>query len=70
MPAYRLRDLLAECVAAVPSGDGYEDDRAIMDEIGDQDRGHNVLVGLGDPILVERLIEHARWIHRGQCSTV
>jgi phosphatidylserine/phosphatidylglycerophosphate/cardiolipin synthase-like enzyme len=50
-----------------PSGDGCEDDPAIIDEIGDQDRGHNVLVGLGDPILVEGLIEHARWIHLSQC---
>jgi phosphatidylserine/phosphatidylglycerophosphate/cardiolipin synthase-like enzyme len=46
-----------------PSGDGPDDDRAIIDEIGDQDRGHNVLVGLSDPVLVERLVEHARWIH-------
>lgn len=46
-----------------PSGDGSEDDRAIIDEIGDQDRGHNVLVGLADPLLVGRLVEHARWIH-------
>jgi len=46
-----------------PSGDGSEDDRAIIDEIGDQDRGHNVLVGLADPVLVGRLVEHARWIH-------
>ena len=50
-----------------PSGDGSEDDRAIIEEIGDQDRGHNVLVGLADTVLVGRLIEHARWIHRAQC---
>ena len=50
-----------------PSGDGIEDDRAVIDEIGDQDRGHNVLVGLADPVLVGRLVEHARWIHRAQC---
>lgn len=47
-----------------PSGYGPGDDPAIIAEIGDQDRGHNVLVGLGDPRLVERLTEHARWIHR------
>ena len=47
-----------------PSGDGSEDDRAIIDEIGDHDRGHNLLVGLLDPRLVEKLTEHARWIHR------
>ena len=50
-----------------PSGDGSEDDRAIIDEIGDQDRGHNVLVGLTDPVLVGRLVEHARLIHRARC---
>jgi len=50
-----------------PSGDGTEDDLAIIDEIGDQDRGHNVLVGLTDPVLVGRLVEHARWIHRTHC---
>ncbi|OPY89375.1 MAG: hypothetical protein A4E72_01131 [Syntrophus sp. PtaU1.Bin208] len=46
-----------------PSGNGPGDDRAIIAEIGDQDRGHNVLVGLADPLLVERLVEHVRWIH-------
>jgi len=50
-----------------PSGDGFGDDRAIIDEIGDQDRGHNVLVGLVDPVLVRRLVEHARWINRAHC---
>jgi len=51
-----------------PSGDGPDDDPAIIREIGDQDRGHNVLVGLSDPLLVERLVEHARWIHRAKCT--
>jgi len=51
-----------------PSGDGPDDDPAIIDEIGDQDRGHNVLVGLVDPILVARLVEHSRWIRRAQCT--
>jgi len=50
-----------------PSGDGPDDDPAIIREIGDQDRGHNVLVGLSDLLLVEKLVEHARWIHRLQC---
>jgi hypothetical protein len=50
-----------------PSGDDPENDPAIISEIGDQDRGYNALVGLGDPLLVERLVEHARWIHRVQC---
>jgi len=47
-----------------PSGNGPGDDPAIIAEIGDQDHGHNVLVGLGDPALVESLTDHARWIHR------
>jgi phosphatidylserine/phosphatidylglycerophosphate/cardiolipin synthase-like enzyme len=51
-----------------PSGDDCKDDPSIIDEIGDQDRGHNVLIGLGDPILVDGLVEHARWIHRARCS--
>jgi phosphatidylserine/phosphatidylglycerophosphate/cardiolipin synthase-like enzyme len=49
-----------------PSGDNPEKYPDIVEEIGDQDRGHNALVGLGDPILVERLVEHARWLHRVQ----
>lgn len=49
-----------------PSGDGSEDDRAIIDEIGDHDRGHNVLVGITNPVLVKRLVEHARWIHEAR----
>jgi len=47
-----------------PSGNSPEDDPAIIHEIGDQDRGHNVLVGLRDPFLFERLVHHARSIHR------
>jgi len=49
-----------------PSGDGPDDDRGIIAEIGDHDRGHNVLVGLADPVLVERLVKHARWIHEAR----
>ncbi|WAC08164.1 MAG: phospholipase D-like domain-containing protein [Thermodesulfobacteriota bacterium] len=49
-----------------PSGDGIADDPAIIGEIGDQDRGHNFLVGLTDPLLFGRLVEHARLIHRAQ----
>jgi phosphatidylserine/phosphatidylglycerophosphate/cardiolipin synthase-like enzyme len=52
-----------------PSGDGPEDDRAIIDEIGDQDRGHNVLVGMSDPALVEGLCAHARWLHHSRGLT-
>jgi phosphatidylserine/phosphatidylglycerophosphate/cardiolipin synthase-like enzyme len=47
-----------------PSGDDPEDHPEVIEEIGDQDRGHNVLVGLDDPLLVEALVAHARWIHR------
>ncbi len=47
-----------------PSGDGREDDPEIIREIGDQDRGHNVLVGLSDPVIVDGFVAHARWIHR------
>ncbi|SFU45993.1 Phosphatidylserine/phosphatidylglycerophosphate/cardiolipin synthase [Nitrosomonas eutropha] len=47
-----------------PSGNDPEDDPDIIREIGDQNRGHNVLVGLKDPILVEKLAEHARRLHQ------
>jgi len=47
-----------------PSGDLPEEDPEIIREIGDQDRGHNFLVGIRDPVLVEKLVEHVRCIHR------
>jgi phosphatidylserine/phosphatidylglycerophosphate/cardiolipin synthase-like enzyme len=47
-----------------PSGDDPEERPDIIREIGDQDRGHNVLVGLSDPILCERLVSHARAMNR------
>ncbi|SEI45298.1 Phosphatidylserine/phosphatidylglycerophosphate/cardiolipin synthase [Nitrosomonas eutropha] len=47
-----------------PSGNGSEDDPNIILEIGDQDRGYNVLVGFRDPTLVEKLTEHARQLHQ------
>ncbi|WP_292981478.1 phospholipase D-like domain-containing protein [Nitrosomonas sp.] len=47
-----------------PSGDGVEDDPAIIREIGDQDRGYNALVGLRDRLLVEGLMQHARLLHQ------
>jgi hypothetical protein len=47
-----------------PSGDDPEIRPDIVREIGDQDRGYNVLVGLGDPALVDGLAAHARWLHR------
>lgn len=52
-----------------PSGNVPEDDPDIIGEIGDQDRGHNVLVGLEDPLLVGKLVEHARWINRTKSFT-
>lgn len=42
-----------------PSGDEPEDPSVIA-EIGDQDRGHNLLVELNDPILVRALANHVR----------
>jgi phosphatidylserine/phosphatidylglycerophosphate/cardiolipin synthase-like enzyme len=47
-----------------PSGNVQEERSDIIREIGDQDRGCNVLVGLEDPVLVERLVQHARQLHR------
>ncbi|CAD85477.1 MULTISPECIES: phospholipase D-like domain-containing protein [Nitrosomonas] len=47
-----------------PSGNGPEDDPEIIREIGDQDRGYNALIGLKDPVLVEKLAEHARQLHQ------
>ena len=42
-----------------PSGDEPEDSKIIA-EIGDQDRGHNLLVDITDPVLVEALQRHIR----------
>jgi phosphatidylserine/phosphatidylglycerophosphate/cardiolipin synthase-like enzyme len=47
-----------------PVGNAQEEKSEIIREIGDQDRAHNVLVGLTDPILVEQLVKHARQLHR------
>ena len=41
-----------------PSGNEPEDE-AVIAEIGDQDRGHNLLLGIEDPRLVEALRIHA-----------
>ena len=46
-----------------PSGDEPEEDLAVLEQIGDQDRGDNFLVGFRDPVLVGGLVAHARWIH-------
>jgi phosphatidylserine/phosphatidylglycerophosphate/cardiolipin synthase-like enzyme len=49
-----------------PSGDDPEDRPDIIQEIGDHDRAHNVLVGISEPPLVEGLVNHARWMHRAR----
>ena len=48
-----------------PSGDEPEQQPDIIDEILDQDRGHNFLVAINDPNLVNGLVRHAR--HSQQC---
>ena len=46
-----------------PSGDKPEVRPDIVHEIGDQDRGHNLLVGLRRPTLVDGLRAHARMLN-------
>jgi len=53
-----------------PSGDEPELEPDIIREIGDQDRGHNLLVALRDPELVAPLVEHARALHRNRHSVL
>ena len=48
-----------------PSGDEPEEEPAVIEEILDHDRGHNALVAIQDPKLVQGLIRHARRMHRG-----
>jgi hypothetical protein len=43
-----------------PSGTDPEDDPALIADIGDQDRGHNLLVEIDDPALVTGLVRVAR----------
>ena len=47
-----------------PSGDDPEEQPDIIDEILDQDQGHNFLVAINDPNLVNGLLRHARHIHQ------
>lgn len=47
-----------------PSGDTPEERPDLISEIGDQDCGHNMLVGLAEPALLEPLVRHARRLHR------
>jgi phosphatidylserine/phosphatidylglycerophosphate/cardiolipin synthase-like enzyme len=51
-----------------PSGNMPDEDREIIREIGDQDRGYNVLVGFLEPDLVEKLVDHAKQIHHESTS--
>ncbi|NOQ88657.1 MAG: hypothetical protein GQ550_07005, partial [Gammaproteobacteria bacterium] len=48
-----------------PSGNMPEDP-AIIRDIGDQDRGHNVLVDIRESVLVEGLYGHARRLFEGR----
>jgi len=45
-----------------PSGDQPEQDPGVIRKIGDQDRGHNLLVGIHDPVLVQHLKAYAGWM--------
>ncbi|MGG7054315.1 phospholipase D-like domain-containing protein [Nitrosomonas sp. ANs5] len=47
-----------------PSGNPFEQRQDIIREIGDQDQGHNMLVGLHDPLLVAPLVDHVRQLHQ------
>lgn len=47
-----------------PLGNMSDEKREINREIGDQDRGHNVLVGFTDAMLIEQLVKHARQLQR------
>jgi phosphatidylserine/phosphatidylglycerophosphate/cardiolipin synthase-like enzyme len=51
-----------------PSGNMPNEDPEIIREIGDQDRGYNVLVGFLEPDLVEKLVNHARQVHHASPS--
>lgn len=47
-----------------PSGDEPEERPEILREIGDQNLGHNLLIGVRQPELAERLFGHARQLHQ------
>lgn len=53
-----------------PSGDEPELEPEVIREIGDQDRGHNLLIALRDPKLVAQLTEHARSLDRDRHSSL
>jgi phosphatidylserine/phosphatidylglycerophosphate/cardiolipin synthase-like enzyme len=52
-----------------PSGDTPED-ADIIAEIGDQDRGHNLLIGLTDPVLYAGLAAHVGRLVRAGASSL
>lgn len=47
-----------------PSGNRLEEKSDIIREIGDQDQGHNMLIGFHDPLLIEQLVKHARLLQQ------
>ena len=51
-----------------PSGDFPEEDPDVIREIGDQDRGHNLLVEIASAPVVEHLVAHARRLHASRGS--
>lgn len=53
-----------------PSGDEPEQEPAVRGEIGDQDRGHNLLAELRDPALALALARHAEQVHRAPHSAL
>ena len=46
-----------------PSGNLLDERSDIIREIGDQDQGHNMLIGFQERLLVEQLVKHARQLH-------
>jgi phosphatidylserine/phosphatidylglycerophosphate/cardiolipin synthase-like enzyme len=48
-----------------PSGSEDAADASLTADIGDQDRGHNLLVEVHDPIVVPSLVRHVRKVHAG-----
>ncbi|SDH71764.1 phosphatidylserine/phosphatidylglycerophosphate/cardiolipin synthase family protein [Nitrosomonas sp. Nm132] len=47
-----------------PSGNRLEERPDLIREIGDQNQGHNMLIGFHEPLLVEQLVKHARQLHQ------
>lgn len=47
-----------------PSGNQVEQRSDIIHEIGDQDQGHNMLIGFQDPLFIEQLVKHVRQLHQ------